>query len=84
MLDVQSAFLSERDTRLVVPLTAPPDAPVPGRRLNPTFEIEGRALVMATQYLSAPPTRSLGKQVTDLSARRDVIVSAPDVIQRGF
>jgi toxin CcdB len=84
VLDVQSAFLSERDTRLVVPLMAPPHAPVPGRRLNPAFEIEGRALVMATQYLSAPPTHSLGKQVTDLSARRGEIVSVPDVILRGF
>lgn len=39
---------------------------------------------MATQYLSAVPTRSLGKQVTDLSARRGEIVSALDVILRGF
>jgi toxin CcdB len=84
ILDVQSTYLAELNTRLVVPLMPPEQAPIPGRRLNPSFVIDGRRLTMVTQYLSAVPVNTLGKSVTELSAHRDEIVAALDMVLHGF
>ncbi|WP_246811302.1 CcdB family protein [Mesorhizobium sp. AA22] len=52
MLDVQADLLKSLNTRVVIPLM-PPTAPVPGRRLNPTFTINGSDHVMVTEFISA-------------------------------
>ncbi len=49
LLDYQLDFLRDLNTRFVVPLQLPENAPLPARRLNPVFEIEGRGYVMVTQ-----------------------------------
>lgn len=53
LLDVQADLLKSLNTRVVIPLMPPNMAPVPGRRLNPTFTINGSDHVMVTQFLSA-------------------------------
>ncbi|WP_352782400.1 CcdB family protein [Mesorhizobium sp. M0643] len=41
LLDVQSDLLGRLDTKVIVPLMPANKAPVPGRRLNPIFTING-------------------------------------------
>lgn len=41
LLDVRADILGDLNTRVVVPLMRPEDAPAPARRLNPMFEIIG-------------------------------------------
>jgi len=52
LLDVQADIVYGLNTRLIVPLMPPGMAPLPARRLNPVFEIEGGDYVMVTQYLA--------------------------------
>ncbi|MGJ8624155.1 MAG: CcdB family protein [Yoonia sp.] len=48
LLDVQTDLLSDLNTRVVVPLLPRSRAPKPATRLNPTFDINGVAVVMVT------------------------------------
>lgn len=41
VLDVQADLLDELKTRIVIPLIIKDMAPIPAKRLNPSFEIEG-------------------------------------------
>lgn len=59
MLDVQSDLLGDLNTRVVVPLLKFGEAPLPAKRLNPVFQIEGVEVMMATQFLSAVPATRL-------------------------
>lgn len=59
MLDVQSDLLGDLNTRVVVPLLKIGEAPLPAKRLNPVFQIEGVEVMMATQFLSAVPATLL-------------------------
>ncbi|MCB1459462.1 MAG: CcdB family protein [Nitratireductor sp.] len=84
LLDVQSDLLGEMNTRVVVPLMLPANAPVPGRRLNPAFDINGTRHLMVTQYLSAVPAIMLDKPVTNLSNHFAEITNAIDMVFQGF
>ena len=59
-------------------------APIPAKRLNPSFEIEGLERVLVKQFLSAIPVSVLKNPVTNLSVSLDEIVSALDMAFRGF
>jgi len=83
-LDVQTDILSGLNTRLVVPLMPPDIAPIPGRRLNPTFMIDGEPFVMVTQFMGAIPERALGRPVGSLDDSHDAVVMAIDMIFLGF
>lgn len=80
LLDCQSNLLRHFNTRIVVPLRLPKDAPVPGARLNPIFEIDGVGHVMVTQFAAAVSVRALGPVVGSLSDKHDQIVGAFDVL----
>lgn len=83
-LDVQATTLGDLITRIVAPLMPPHEAPVPGRKLNPTISVEGVRLTMVTQYLAAIPVRELGQPLTNLIGQADEINSALDMLLYGF
>ncbi|PWJ91822.1 toxin CcdB [Mesorhizobium loti] len=84
LLDVQSDLLEGLTTRVVIPLMPPDIAPVPGRRLNPTFAIDGRNHVMVTQFMSALMASELPDAEGNLSRHHDDIVAALDMLFQGF
>lgn len=84
LLDVQTDLLGGLTTRIVVPLLPLDIAPHPGRKLNPSFTIEGRPYRMVTQFMSAVPAGQLGHPVGNLEAHYDEIVAALDMIFLGF
>ncbi len=84
LLDCQSDLLRDLNTRYVVPLQRPENAPQPARRLNPVFDIEGRPHVMATQFAAAIPLRACGPVVTSLAAEDIAIMNALDMLISGY
>lgn len=84
VLDVQADLLDELKTRIVIPLIIKDMAPIPAKRLNPSFEIEGDEHVLVTQFMSAIPVSILKNPVTNLSVSHDEIVSALDMAFHGF
>lgn len=84
LLDVQADFLWAIATRLVVPLVPLDIAPPQGARLNPIFSIEDTRYLMLPQLMTAVPKSLLKDHVTDLSAHRDEIVAALDMVLHGF
>ncbi|MCX7567871.1 CcdB family protein [Sulfitobacter sp. F26169L] len=84
LLDVQTDLLGVLNTRVVVPLLPRVMAPEPASRLNPIFEIEGREVVMVTQFLAAVPAQILRQPVTNISDESDKITAAIDMLMQGF
>ena len=83
-LDCQADVLSHLNTRLMVPLRQPSDAPDPAWRLNPTFEIEGAEHRMVTQFAGALPARVLGNAAGSLRHEQDRIMAALDMLITGI
>ena len=84
LLDVQADILDPLNTRIVVPLMPPDEAPKPARRLNPVFTIGGARVVMVTQFLSAVRISDLGRQVATLEAEQDQVKDALNMLFQGF
>jgi toxin CcdB len=84
LLDVQSDLLDNFKTRLVVPLLPAATVPPPMRKLHPTFEINGRKLVMATHLIATVPASELGESRLNLTKHHDDIVAALDMLFQGF
>lgn len=82
-LDVQSDFLSDLRTRLVVPLR-PIEGTVPIRRLHPTFDIGGRRYVMSTDEMLSMPATELRNHVASLAEHHIEIVGAIDFLLQGY
>jgi toxin CcdB len=86
LLDVQSDFLVEMGTRVVVPLRRRdkfPAVAIPGD-LAPILEVDGVECVMQTSLLAAVPARLLKKSVASLAADRQRIVAALDFLFEGI
>ena len=84
LLDVQADLLNALNTRMVVPLMAAGKAPVPAKRLNPVFVIEGMEYVMVTQFMAAVPRAILRDPVANLNDSFEEITAAIDMLTRGF
>jgi len=84
LLDVQSDLLDNFKTRVVVPLLPVATVPPPMRKLHPTFEINGRKLVMATHIIATVPASELGESRLTLTKHHDDIVAALDMLFQGF
>jgi toxin CcdB len=84
LLDIQSDFLAELRSRVVVPLVPLTRFGTPIARLNPVFEIDGVAQVMVTTELAGVALSMLGDIVTSLDAEHDRIVQAIDFLLQGF
>ncbi len=67
LLDVQANLLDGFNTRVVVPLMPATKAPMPAKRLNPVFDIEGESCVMATQLMAAGPVAILKAPIASLA-----------------
>lgn len=84
LLDCQADVLADLTTRLVVPLLPPEVAPIPSRRLNPSFTIEQETLVMMTHFAASVPKRALGEKIGSLSSQHDAIIEAFDMLLTGY
>lgn len=84
LLDVQSDFLDNLTTRVVVPLFAQETKPQAVKRLHPGFVIDGQTYVMATHLISAIPESMLGVPRGNLRRHHDEIVAALDMVFYGF
>ena len=84
LLDVQADLLSHLNTRLVVPLLPLSEAPTPAKILNPTFEILGEKVSLVTQFMAAVPCSLMREKIGSLSACRDEITAAIDLLITGF
>jgi toxin CcdB len=85
LLNVQSDLLDVLQTRVVVPLAVPEVlSGKAAQRLNPTFEVEGRRVVMLTPELAGIPTRLLGSLVMSLEPERERIIAALDFLILGW
>ena len=80
LLDCQSDFLDDFNTRFVVPLIDPRHAPKIARRLNPTFNVAGKDLVMYTQFASSIPANELIDCIASLEHHRYEITDALDTL----
>jgi toxin CcdB len=54
------------------------------KKLNPRFEVEGKAVTMSTAEIAGVPVKALGEQVCSLNDRRDDIVAALDLLFFGI
>lgn len=84
VLDVQADVLNDLSTRVVVPLMAVADAPVPAKRLNPVVEIGAAPHVMVTQFMAAIPQALIRSPVTNLAENDNEIMAALDMVLVGF
>jgi toxin CcdB len=84
LLDVQANLISHLNTRVVIPLLPRNTAPKPAGRLNPVFQIKGKALVMATQFLAAISRDELKEKIGSLAHRDVEIGDALDMLFVGF
>ena len=84
LLDCQANLLSGINTRFVVPLQPLAVAPLPARRLNPAFTIDGIDYAMVTQFAAAVPVRDLGRRLASLADRRGDDVAALDMLTCGI
>jgi len=85
LIDIQSDLMAELGTRVVAPLY--PVASMKGKilkTLTPLFEIEGKKFVMMTPQLAGIQKGQLGAQVADLSAWRNEIIAALDLLITGI
>ena len=82
LVDLQHELLSQMSTRVVAPLLHAEEVR-PISRLNPTFEIEGNAVVMSTQELAGVPKTALGERVGSVADHRDEIIAALDLLFMG-
>lgn len=83
LVDVQTDLL-EIETRVVIPLAQADYLRDRISRLNPTFEINAQQFVLATTEIVAIETSNLKTPIADLSAHRDVIIGAIDLLFTGI
>jgi len=84
VLDVQADLLSDLNIRVVIPLILPDQAPQPARRLNPIFEINGKEMILVTQYIGSVDGKLLTQPISNLSEHFDEITNALDMLFQGF
>jgi toxin CcdB len=84
MVDVQSDFLSDLPSRMMIPLIAASKYKSPIKDLHPVFEIDGAAFVLLTHELASIQKRQLQRPIASLSAHRDAITRALDILFTGF
>jgi len=84
VIDCQADLHRSLPTRFVVPLVLPVTIGHSAGRLVPQFEIQGRSLMMATNFAATIAIRELGPVVTSLSEESHRVVGALDVLIAGF
>ncbi len=85
LLDIQSDFLGELRTTVVIPLTPSKlAAPMSLTRLNPAIVIDGKSFTLMTQQIAGVDRNQLGAQAYKLSSYRSEIVAALDFVLYGI
>ncbi len=84
VLDVQAELLAHLASRVVVPMMPRERYGKPITRLNPTATVGDREYVLVFQELAAVPRSALGERVASLSAQRDALVAALDLLFTGI
>jgi toxin CcdB len=83
VVDCQSDHLSALNSRLVIPLR-PASSEFPAKpRLNPTFNVAGEPMILITELAAAIAKSELGEPFVTLSAERDRIIAALDLLITG-
>jgi toxin CcdB len=80
LLDVQNDFISQLQSRIVIPMRLASAFGPTMRDLNPLFTISRLKVVLDTAALAAFPLGGLKKPVTNLSPQSRDIVSALDTL----
>lgn len=79
LLDCQSDWLDQFDTRFVVPLVR--ELPVKEvSRLHPVLNVKGESMIVATQIASAVSVSELGGTVANLKDQHFAIMDALDML----
>ncbi len=86
LLDVQSEFLQDLETRMVIPLRRLDHFPqvALSNRLTPVFTIGGEACLLETPKMGAIPQRVLKSPVTSLAQSQDQVTAALDFLFQGY
>jgi toxin CcdB len=84
VVDIQSDFLADLRTRVVVPLVPSKSVPPPIRDLNPVIQLGLEPHVFLTQSLSSIPVKELRRPVGSVRDQHDVITRALDLLLVGF
>lgn len=84
LLDVQNAYISGLQTRVVLPLRSAERVTIPLRDLNPAMEIDGMKVILDTAAIGAVPLSMLRGPVDNLRAQADVITNALDALFGAF
>ena len=85
LLDVQSGLLADLGTRVVVPLC--PAAAMKGKlvkTLMPVFPIDNKSYAMLTPQLAGIEKKQIGPEIADLSAHRNEVIAALDLLLTGI
>lgn len=80
LLDVQNDYISDVDTRVVLPMRAARLFGPPMRDLNPALDIAGTQVVLDAAAIGAFPAAELRTPVLSLRSQADVIVNALDTL----
>ena len=84
LVECQSGFLSELETRFVVPLLPRSTVGCPIARLNPVFVVENRAYVFFPQFSLSVLRSDLGRAVATLAHEQDRVIDAIDYLLSGI
>jgi toxin CcdB len=83
LLDVQADMLDALESRVMVPLVRVAEFGRRAGRLHPVFTVCGEEVVMATHLLAAIRHSGLGRAIDSLTAQRNAIIGALDVLLVG-
>lgn len=79
LVDIQSPYISELATRMVIPLgIASHFGNLSMKGLTPEFNFEGEKLLLLTPQISSIPTKQLKKPVGSLIHFREQIINSID------
>lgn len=80
VVDCQSDLIDHFNTRFVVPLLPANQVPSGLDRLNPSFEVENKSLVLATQLAASIPVKAIKRTLATLRHEHHAIMRALDTL----
>lgn len=81
IVDLQHEMLGDLATRVMAPLVASKPSGEPAMQgLNPIVSVEGQSLFLSTSEMAAVPVRELPEPTGNLSAFRDELMAAVDLL----
>ena len=84
VLDCQADIHRHLDTRFIIPLVDYADDYPLKAGLNPIFELDGKRLVLVSEFASTVFFRDMRKRIGTLDLHYDEIVRALDFLTGGF